>query len=194
MPNAIDDFRLWYVKPMVPLEANGHAGFIFVMVTFPLLERYLRGKFSIAQTQSGLTPDAYNWINQNFPEISGHANEFWSGYRHALLHQATFQAQRFDRNQGVYVSAPSPFISGHDPRTVYFDATANHFYMNPVAFYKAVIATIEGDFSSYERSSLTLPQAQSPVYQPVFSAPTAGPVILIPSSPNPTGILPSSTP
>jgi hypothetical protein len=44
MANAEADFRKWFVESLAPLRTNGDAGFIFVFVAFPLLERYLRRK------------------------------------------------------------------------------------------------------------------------------------------------------
>ena len=45
MATAEDDFRKWFVESLAPLRSNGaRAGFVFAMVAFPLLERYLRNK------------------------------------------------------------------------------------------------------------------------------------------------------
>ena len=44
MATAEDDFRKWFVESLAPLRSNGDAGFVFAMVAFPLLERYLRNK------------------------------------------------------------------------------------------------------------------------------------------------------
>ena len=52
MSNAETDFRRWFVDSLAPLRNNGDAGFIFVMVAFPLLERYLRNKSGTAEGES----------------------------------------------------------------------------------------------------------------------------------------------
>jgi hypothetical protein len=166
------NFRLWYVEATIPLRNNGHAGFIFAMIGFPLLERYLRGKLSIPDDHHGLTAAAYAWLNQAFPDLAGRANEFWPGYRHALLHQATFQRSHQKAGQKVVIAVP--LISGFDSRPVYLNSVGTCFFLNPLAFFDFVTTTILNDFSSYEMSSLPLPVAPNPVRGPIITTITAG--------------------
>lgn len=187
MPDHQADFKQWFVQAMAPLRKDGHAGFIFAMVTFPLLERFLRGKFSIADATGGLSTDAYNWLNTSLPDLSQRADDFWAGYRHALLHQATFQDFRLVRGQRVVIASPN--ISGFDPRPVYLNTIENRFYLNPIAFFDFVTNQILTDFTSYECSSSPLPTPFSPVRGPTPTVITAGAIIPL-DTPTITGVHP----
>jgi hypothetical protein len=169
------DFDQWFVQAMAPLRGDGHAGFIFAIVAFPLLERYLRGKFIIPETTFGLTTPAFAWLNSSLPDLSGRADEFWPGYRHALLHQVAFQDFRFIGRQKVVIATPN--ISGFNSRPVYLNASENCFYLNPIAFFDFVTHQIQSDFVSYESSSSPLPSPFSPVRGPTPTVITAGPSI-----------------
>jgi len=191
MPDHRADFKQWFVEAMAPLKTNGPATFIFAMVAFPLLERYLRGKCNIPDSSSGLNSDAYAWLNKAFPDLSNRAIEFWPGYRHALLHQVTFQDFRYLNRQKVVIARPH--ISGFDIRPVYLNASENCFYLNPVAFFDFVIDKILNDFSHYESPSLPLPTPFNPMRVSIPTAITAG-VSLRPYTPSAiTGQFPPKT-
>jgi len=46
---AEDDFKKWFVESLEPLRNNDDAGFIFAMIAFPILERYLRRKSALPE-------------------------------------------------------------------------------------------------------------------------------------------------
>ena len=140
------NFRMWYLDALEPLRGKGHTGFIFAMVAFPLLERYLREKSGAGEIIS-LTDSFHVELGVLFPDIAGRERQFWACYRHGLLHQATFKQQS---PTGTLVITSG--LSGHDPRPVYFDVIANAYYLNPVAFFDQVTAKILSDFSTFEGS------------------------------------------
>ena len=146
---AEDDFRKWYVDSLAPLRDKGDAGFIFTMVAFPLLERYLRNK-SECPEGSDLSPKFFDNIAEIFPDIAVKRREFWQCYRNGLLHQATFPRERWKKRDGIWVMLPSAALSGHDERPVYFDDRVGGFFLNPISFFDHVVAEILANFGTYE--------------------------------------------
>jgi len=160
MATTKEDFQSSFVESLVPLRANGHAGFVFALVAFPLLERYLRGKSACPEGQT-LTSTFFSNLGVLFPAIVGKENSFWDCYRNGLLHQVTFPKAKLDRKTGIWVALPEAGISGYDQRPVYFIPSSNQFFLNPLVFFDLVTSTIFADFSSYEaagNANYRLPQ------------------------------------
>lgn len=174
-----DDFKSWFVDTIKLLESEGDAGFVISIVTFPLLERYLRGKFQIPLS-GNIDTRCHGWLEQEF-NIPGKGLEFWSAYRNGLMHQATFN--RKNRSGALL---PPAFITGHDPtRVVYYKSNENRFYLNPVLFHRSITQTILSDFTAYENASEQLPEVENPsTAQPGYVA-TAGITMI---NPPPTGV------
>lgn len=148
MDRERNDFQTWFVNPMQQLRKIEHAenvGFIFAMVGFPLLERYLREK-SKTYERVGLTPDFYSELEIIFPEIKGRGRDFYSAYRHGLLHQVTFSRKK--GKKGIWVELPKSAMTSHDERPIYIHENGS-FYMNPFVFYDRVVAIIHNDFKIY---------------------------------------------
>jgi hypothetical protein len=154
MKNSEAEFRRWFVESLDGLRANGDAGFIFLLVAFPLLERFLRRR---SQCPDGLKlNDAfYANLSSLFSEISGREKDFWNCYRNGLLHHVTFSSAKLAK-KGAWSSLPEAAISGHDSRPVYFLVAASQFYVNPIAFFDVVINAILADFATYESSSTSV--------------------------------------
>ena len=86
-----DRFQYWYSEPIEILLKNEHTGFAVMTLTLPILERYLRHKLNIPPSAK-LTPDFHAELARLIPEFQRVPTlEFWSNYRHGLLHQATVQ-------------------------------------------------------------------------------------------------------
>jgi|SRR3990172_8348881 len=143
-----ENFVKWFVTPMERLKPDGHAGFIFAIVSLPLLERFLREKSGIGENRS-LTSPFYVQLESYFPDLIGRGQEFWEVYRHALLHQATFKTEKRDTSGVILQVFPEAGLSGYDPRPIYFSPMHNAYYMNPLAFHKRVIDIIQNEFSAY---------------------------------------------
>ena len=144
-----NDFKEWFIESMVPLHSNGNAGFIFALVAFPLLERYIRNKSSCPEGKP-LKPQFFAELGQMFPEVLGKENAFWDCYRHGLLHHVTFPKAKLN-NKGIWVNLPPAGLSGHDPRPIYFNQTFGAFFLNPREFFTHVTKTILSDFGTYEQ-------------------------------------------
>lgn len=152
MTDAEADFRNWFIESLSPLRTNGSAGFVFVFVAFPLLERYLRRKSGCPDGQN-LTDDFFKQLGLLFNDIAGHEREFWDCYRNGLVHQVTFPRAKLDKRTGVWTRLPDAGISGYDSRPVYFLPETSQFFLNPISFFDCVTKAILGDFDTYEKSA-----------------------------------------
>lgn len=147
-----NNFQTWFVNPMEQLrkiENAENAGFIFAMVGFPLLERYLREKSK--SYEADLNDAFYKELTLVFPEFKGSSKDFYSAYRNGLLHQVTFSSKRrknIDKKNYIWIELPKAAMSEHDKRPIYLHENGG-FYMNPFAFYDRVIEVILGDFPTY---------------------------------------------
>jgi len=133
------NFKNWYVDILAGLYPNREAGFVILLVTFPLLERYLREKSGIHE-QLNLDPRFYQKLLDLFPELEtiDEPPKFWEAYRHGLLHQVTIGHKR--RKSGV----------SHDLESTLKTDSSGKFWLHPVKFAKRVIQQIEDDFSTFE--------------------------------------------
>jgi hypothetical protein len=187
MANSEADFRKWFVESLDPVQKNGNAGFIFVFVAFPLLERYLRRKSGCPDGQN-LTENFFKHFALLFKDIAGNEHEFWDCYRNGLLHQATFPQSKLDKKTGIWTSLPDAGISGYDPRPVYFLPETRQFFLNPISFFDTVTKAILGDFGTYEKSATThysLPWTYDPFAAVPNTVPTINVSLRIPGSETP---------
>jgi hypothetical protein len=173
MATAEDDFRKWFVESLAPLRSNGDAGFVFAMVAFPLLERYLRNKSGCPEGKP-LKEVFFQALSRIIPDVAGREYEFLDCYRNGLLHQVTFSKATIGKG-GIWVDLPPAGISGYDSRPVYFDEHVGGFFLNPIKFFDRVAATIQADFSCYEgshASKFPLPTIAIPGFGDVGTVPT----------------------
>jgi hypothetical protein len=70
MTPAQSDFKKWFVNSLKDLRDNGNTGFIFALVAFPLLERYLRNKSRCPEGQE-LTRAFFDNLGQSIKEVLG---------------------------------------------------------------------------------------------------------------------------
>lgn len=141
------NFRSWFVDTLDVLRTNGNSGFIFTLITFPLLERYLREKSGAGESRD-LPVQFFDELAVLFPDIASKRFDFWHSYRNGLLHQAAFSKTKL-RQQGIVVM-PTASLSGSDPRPVYYDSASDGFFLNPIMFYETVVARILSDFTTFE--------------------------------------------
>lgn len=177
MSTAQTDFENWFVKSLNPLRDNGDAGFIFALVAFPLLERYLRNKSRNPEGEA-LKEPFYTALGEEIKEVKGKEHPFWECYRNGLLHQVTFPKKKRDR-KGIWVELPAAGLSGHDLKPVYCDQSAG-FFLNPVAFFDHVKDMILKDFSTYEMANPSTQYPLPAVGTPSTAQPKTVPTINIP--------------
>jgi len=134
------NFEAWFGSKLTALMSDREAGFVIVMVTFPLLERYLRQK-----SRGEPSTDKFNRaLLQVLPELKDRpsANLFWAIYRHGLLHN-------------VALSKESHGLS-HDKPIVEVGPNEK-VWLNPNLFAERVLVTIRNDFTTFEQG-VVLPQ------------------------------------
>jgi len=137
------NFEFWYKAILEGLYSNSNAGFVILMVAFPLLERYLREKSGVHDGK--LNDIFHNKLASVFPELKSQkdARHFWHVYRNGLLHQVTFSQKN---RQGIKM--PDGWVS-NDGAAVSLDSNSD-FWVHPSNFAKRVIDTIEKDFATFE--------------------------------------------
>ena len=141
-----NNFIRWFKDTIESLYENKHAGFALLMLSLPLLERYLRSKSGI--NENPLTDPFYDELRTVFPVLKGKdiAEKFWHVYRNGILHQATLSQQ--NRNG---TKMPDGWLSDNS-KDVEIDSNSD-FRVNPVKFAKHVMDVIDKDFSNYEAIS-----------------------------------------
>jgi hypothetical protein len=146
MSNNLDNFRCWYSRILDILYEDEHAGFVILMIAFPLLERYLREKSG--DHEGNLTDEFYNELRHIYPALTDRsiASTFWQVYRNGILHQVTLsQANR----KGIHM--PEGWLSsGVEMITI---GSFGEFWVHPMKFSRRVVETIESDFATFEGQS-----------------------------------------
>lgn len=79
MGSNLENFTKWFIDPVTTLRDNPDAGFIIMMVAFPLIERYLRKKLHLSESDK-LSDPFHKELCCLFPELRTveHTKEFWS--------------------------------------------------------------------------------------------------------------------
>ena len=82
MSSNFDNFKAWYVQVLEGLYNNRDAGIAVLMISLPLLERYLRRKHGLAP-EDAMTPAAMGGLCAMFPALGAvdQARAFWNVYR-----------------------------------------------------------------------------------------------------------------
>jgi hypothetical protein len=156
-----DNFNLWFKDIIESFKGNENAGFAILMITFPLLERFIRSKKEIPYNKD-LNPSFYEELTTIFHALKDNkiAKDFWTVYRHGILHQASFSLQ--DRKGNTL---PDAWLSGDtDDIEIHPDGS---FWINPVKFSQKVIDAIQKEFKYFEALNPKIS------YTPIASAQTS---------------------
>jgi hypothetical protein len=138
-----ENFETWFARPLERPYPNKDFGFIILMSTLPLLERYVRRKENIQSDNLGGTW-FYDRFTIIFPEVTAQlAIPFWKACRHGLLHESRFITEW--SNRPVYAvllhGVPTPIaVNSKDPLI---------FFVEPEHFSSRVLQTIRNDFGVY---------------------------------------------
>lgn len=145
-----DNFNLWFREIIESLYKNEHAGFSLLMLTFPLLERYLRSK-SNTPPSDALNGRFYEELAIFFTALPNKkvAKNFWHVYRNGILHQSTL-SQRDRRG----INMPGGWLSGDKKEDIHIDSSGA-FWVNPVELAKHVMDAIDKDFPIFEAVSIS---------------------------------------
>ena len=136
-----DNFRMWFADYIRALAKERNAGLLIAMVSFPLLERYLReltkGEPKSLKFLEGL--------RKLLPDLrtEKEARTFWTEYRHGLLHNVTM----YSDSHGLT----------HDTNTIVDVQPSGKVWLNPVRFSERVLGIIENDFPTFEGGKPALP-------------------------------------
>ena len=138
------NFEAWYVDVLKSMYPYQDAGFAILMITFPLLERYLRQKTGLSP-QGRLNEKFYCELMKVFMEIPDHqtAQKFWQVFRNGILHEVTMPNQNRSGEQ-----MPIGLLSYEKPE-ISIDADGR-FWINPRLFSAHVVQIIEEDFPVFE--------------------------------------------
>ena len=163
-----ENFKAWYVDVLNDLYPSREAGFVILMIAFPLLERYLRQKIQLPP-QANLQDSFYDELTKLFPQLPDRttAKNFWQVYRNGILHEVTLSKRNRSGSQ-----MPVGWLS-HDKPTVSIESDGS-FWIHPVLFSQHVVQTIETDFSVFEGATTS----QSPLPKVKTVIIPAGPIIL----------------
>jgi hypothetical protein len=134
-----ENFDAWFAAPIAALRGNEDAGFVLVMVTFPLLERYLKQRTG---AKSGERPFAVGLLSL-FPELGSVevAEKFWHVYRHGILHDVTMSHE----SHGLRVDCPAVAVEAN-----------GKVWLNPALFSERVVSMIQSDFQTFSSGRLPL--------------------------------------
>lgn len=158
------DFGRWIRDPVRRLLKQKHAGFALAMISFPVLERLLRGKSGVAGNplKDDYSARFYLALTDCFPELrdppSGTfrhvAQVFWNGFRNGILHQATFSTKQITvkRNQQPSAWCVFQLKTGVAIKVSY---SKRIIAVDPFAFSEVVLSLIESDFESYRKADYT---------------------------------------
>jgi hypothetical protein len=128
MPTDRENFEAWFARPLETLYDREECGFIIVMVTLPLLERYLQQKVKLIPKRRRREA-FFAAFEQLFP-LGGKAETFWWMCRSGLLHQGTFNGR------GVFI------VHGqNEPLALAAEASGQGFRLEPVVFAQKVLAS-----------------------------------------------------
>lgn len=150
MTTNFNNFKSWYADILLNLfklySSDQNSGFVILMVTFPLLERYLRHKNGLTyknDLSNGFMDDLYKM----FPVLPNRkaACDFWNVYRNGILHQVTLsRVNRKGKNM------PDGWLS-HKINSAISVESDGSFLIHPVRFSEQVLHIIENDFATFEQ-------------------------------------------
>jgi hypothetical protein len=137
MSSRRENFDSWYVSHINELKRHSTAGFVLLLISFPLLERYLSLKARQRERNARVThPKFLRELRIAFPEIKeSRAETFWNCYRNGLLHGIAMKTEGY----GLRSEGPAVEVEG-----------SGRIWINPRAFAEKVVSIIEGDFQVFE--------------------------------------------
>ncbi len=167
------NFKSWFCKPLGKLIQNEHAGIAILMITLPLLERYLRQK-SGSHEANTVNDQFHDELLNIFPFSAGSdANArrkdsrlFWQSYRHGLLHQAFFKTKPFDN---VTYAVEITKATGN---AISLDKPNTKIVVNPKILAEKTLEVIWNDFTTFEASGA--PHHEPAKVEAIINDPVSG--------------------
>ena len=159
------NFKAWYVDVLESLYGTRAAGIAVLMISAPLLERYLRQKNGRAPEQS-LDSPCMEMLRGIFPTLRDAATawNFWRVYRNGFLHQATISLKT---QAGVRLPAGA---LTHDVSVAITVNPDGSFVLHPDLFSRRIVTTIESDFPTFVGTGSSAPPPPQVV---AYASPTS---------------------
>jgi hypothetical protein len=136
------NFEAWYGKVLGCLIRDPNAGFIVMITSLALLERYLRQKSNTGEGELGAR--FYSALADHLALGSEEsARRFWDVFRHGLLHQVAFKQP--------HPHAPGGAVGWFDQDlSTPVVVSERRFGVHPGRFCQRVLDIIEADFPTFE--------------------------------------------
>jgi hypothetical protein len=143
------NFKKWFEDVLNKLADNPEAGLPMMMITLPLLERYLRRLCGMKFSDT-IGPKFKSELRKIFPVLDSNkrAYMFWNVFRNGLLHQAAL-------NPGKDWMGWIKHETAHDAIVV--EKKYKEFWVGPTQFAHEVIKVINGNFSVFMDSGVVGP-------------------------------------
>ena len=138
-------YHRWYRAILEKLFSDRDAGYAILMITFPLLERFVFGltRRSTADHFSSHEKKEILAIFKDELRTINNVGDFWSACRHGLLHQVTpfISKKNGDPFPNVVLThdIPVPICIEDDGSII----------VHPVLFARRILDSIEADFSTF---------------------------------------------
>jgi hypothetical protein len=140
-------FNSWFRDMLSELNKIPNAGFIVLITTLTLLERYLREK-SNNHERPNLDDQFFTEFVKLFPQVPDieAAKKFWKACRHGLMHQATFKTRLDNTNTISEIGIDDTVdVIRYENR-----GTEHSFFVSPTKLSKHTVKIIENDFATFE--------------------------------------------
>ena len=160
------DFDRHYVRVLNDLYPNRDAGFAIIMISMPLLERYIRQKAGIGT--SSLNENFYKDFVRVFPEARdvSTAKQLWAAFRHGFLHQGTMSVEA----SGTIL--PAAYLT-HDMDAAFRIRHDGSLVLHPVLFSQKTVTEIQNNFSVFSGTAAGAPPLPEVVRLDPITIPTA---------------------
>lgn len=146
MTTTRDSFNSWFRDVLNDLSGNKNAGFVVLITSLTLLERFLREKSGNKEKDSldDAFFSAFIKLFPNVPDVAV-AKVFWKMCRHGLMHQAAFRTGKGG------VSIVEIGIDESADVIDFLPIGPNYsFKVSPTKFSTRVLSEIDRDFASFE--------------------------------------------
>jgi hypothetical protein len=155
MGTTQDYFNDWFRDVLRDFCGDPRAGFVVVITSLALLERYLRNNSGLSAQEKLTKPRFWTEFRTLFPQIPDDdtAKAFWHVSRNGLLHQATFNIKTKTGD------VPQVGLNDSGPDIECRRTGANFCFMiSPTKFSAKILNAIENDFKTFEGSGPPLPR------------------------------------
>ncbi|MDM7912275.1 MAG: hypothetical protein QUS09_04185, partial [Methanotrichaceae archaeon] len=143
------EFKRWYADILEKMYPDRDAGFAIMLITIPILERYIRCKFNLPRG-GNIREKGKKAIYQVFPELGSleAIGNLWDALRNGLLHQLTFFSETLANDQLPIVRLT------HDTSVAIRCEDDKSISVHPVFFAERAIQLVMEDFATFNRDDV----------------------------------------